>query len=121
MQELLLKYFLHQEVNYFLGLFGIDPQFFVGDPIYSRWVLVGLSLGHRWVIAGLSFSLMYGEMPAIRLSFSFQPYPALIRSCTKQLRWNYKYRAVISTYAYRVNLRFRYLAKTEKKEGRNAC
>jgi putative aldouronate transport system permease protein len=54
MQELLLKYFLHQEVNYFLGLFGIDPQFFVGDPIYSRWVLVGLSLGHRWVIAGLS-------------------------------------------------------------------
>jgi len=110
MQELILKYFLHQEVIYFLGLFGIDPQFFVGDPIYSRWV-----------IAGLSFSLMYGEMPAIRLSFSFQPYPALIRSCTKQLRWNYKYRAVISTYAYRVNLRYRYLAKTEKKEGRNAC
>jgi hypothetical protein len=82
MQELLLKYFLHQEVNYFLGLFGIDPQFFVGDPIYSRWVLVGFSLGHRWVIAGLSlgyrwviaglsFSLMYGEMPAIRLSFPF--------------------------------------------------
>ncbi|WP_313153666.1 hypothetical protein [Lacrimispora sp.] len=56
MQELLLKYFLHQEVNYFLGLFGIDPQFFVGDPIYSRWVLVELSLGYRWVIAGLSLA-----------------------------------------------------------------
>jgi hypothetical protein len=54
MQELLLKYFLHQEVNYFLGLFGIDPQSFVGDPIYSGWVLARLSLGYRWVIAGLS-------------------------------------------------------------------
>lgn len=59
MQELLLKYFLHQEVNYFLGLFGIDPQFFVGDPIYSRWVLVGLSLGYRWVIAGSSLGYRF--------------------------------------------------------------
>lgn len=49
-------------VNYFLGLFGVEPQFFVGDPKYFRWVIV---YSYVWRNAGYQTIVFLAAMSGI--------------------------------------------------------